>query len=366
MRFSDAITRCAGLLAGLLVAVPAVVAQEPEALTVVTWGGAYEAAQKTAVFVPFTEATGIPVEVKRYSGAIGSLRKRAEAESWDVIDMLEADAITGCEDGLLRKLRHDEILGGLDRAVRRDFAPTRLRPCSLPQNVFATVMAYDDRAYPGLKPTRIEDFFDVEEFPGKRAIHRSPDVILEWALMAEGVPAAQVYDLLSTDRGLRLALRRLEALRGHIVWWEDAGAPARLLEKGEVAMASGYNGRFFAAAQDRGAPVSVIWDGRLIGTDVWAMPVTTDRPEAARAFLEFAARPEVMAGLAARIPYGPARKSAMEWIGLHPESGVPMRDHLPNAPQHGARMLVRDSVWYSHTEAIRERRFEAWLEKGGG
>src|SRR6056297_1407713 len=129
MRFSDAITRCAGLLAGLLLAVPAVVAQEPEALTVVTWGGAYEAAQKTAVFVPFTEATGIPVEVKRYSGAIGSLRKRAEAESWDVIDMLEADAITGCEDGLLRKLRHDEILGGLDRAVRRDFAPTRLRPC---------------------------------------------------------------------------------------------------------------------------------------------------------------------------------------------------------------------------------------------
>src|SRR6056297_2467524 len=238
MRFSEVMTRCcARLLAGLLAAAPAAMAEERGALTVVTWGGAYEAAQKSAVFGPFTEATGIPVEVRRYSGAVEALRDRAEAEGWDVVDMLEADAITGCEAGLLRPMPHDEILGVSERAARRDFAPTRLRRCSLPQNVFATVMAYDDRAFPGVKPTRIEDFFDVEGFPGKRAIRRSPDVILEWALMAEGVPPEQVYDLLSTDRGLRLALRRLEALRGHVVWWEDAATPARLLAEGKVTMA---------------------------------------------------------------------------------------------------------------------------------
>jgi putative spermidine/putrescine transport system substrate-binding protein len=351
------------ILLGLLCTLAAAAGADPRPLTVVTWGGAYAQAQRAAVFDPFTRATGIPVKVVQYAGDPDSLRTRAAEEGWDVIDMLEPAAITGCEAGLLRRLDHAAILGDL-RAARRDFAPARLRPCSVPQNVFATVMAYDDRAFPGVKPTRIEHFFDTARFPGKRAIQKTPDVILEWAMLAEGVPPAQVYDLLSTDRGLRLALRRLEDLRGHIVWWEEAGAPARLLAAGEAVMASGYNGRFFAAARD-GAPLSVVWDGRLIGYEVWAIPAASDQPAAARRFLRYATRPAPMARLAERIPYGPARDSALERIGLSPETGIPMRDHLPNAPQHGPRKLVADSEWYSHTRSLRARRFREWLDAGG-
>ena len=43
-------------------------------------------------------------------------------------------------------------------------------------------MAYDERAFPGVKPTRIGDFFDTARFPGPRAVQRGPDGILEWAL----------------------------------------------------------------------------------------------------------------------------------------------------------------------------------------
>ena len=350
------------LLLFLCLALPAR-ADEPASLTVVSWGGAYEAAQRAAVFAPFTAETGIAVAVKRYDGALSDLETRARDEGWDVIDMVESSAISACEAGMLRPMDHDAILQDA-RGARRDFAPARLCRCTLPQNVFATVMAYDDRAFPGVKPTRVEDFFDTLRFPGKRAIRRSPDGILEWALMAEGVPPAQIYDLLSTDRGMRLAFRRLETLRGHILWWENAADPARLLAEGKAAMASGYNGRFFAA-QQAGTPLSVIWDGRLIAHDVWAVPVTADAaPETIRRFLAFAARPSVMAALAERIPYGPARSSALDRIGLNPATGVPMRAHLPNAPQHGPRLLVSDSSWESHTRALRDRRFQAWLKEG--
>lgn len=347
-------------LAALLAGIGAAAAAQ-DALQVVTWGGAYEAAQRDALFDPFAAKTGLTVDVLTYDGSLDGLRARAATEGWDVIDMLEDQAIAACEAGLLVPLDHAALAGP---GARADFAPFRLRRCSLPQNVFATVMAYDDRAFPGLKPKRIEDFFDTARFPGRRAVQRGPDGILEWALMAEGVPPAQVYDLLSTDRGLRLAFRKLDTIRDDIVWWDRPDTPARLLARGDAAMASGYNGRFFSAAQG-GAPISIVWDGRLIGLEVWAIPRTADDAGAARRFLAYAADPAPMARLAERIPYGPARRSAFDRIGLHPDTATPMRDHLPNAPQHGARALVRDSVWHAHTSALRRRRFEAWLARDG-
>jgi putative spermidine/putrescine transport system substrate-binding protein len=329
-----------------------------EDLTVVTWGGAYEAAQAKAIFAPFTEKTGIKITTTRYDGSLTALKTRAGAEGWDVIDMLEPTAISACDAGLLAPLNHAALTN-----APSDFAPATLRRCSLPQNVFATVMAYAPDAFPGVKPTSIADFFDTTRFPGKRAIRKSPDDILEWALLAEGVPPSQVYDLLSTDRGLRLAFRKLDQIRDHIIWWDDAADPPRLLAEGRASMASGYNGRFFAA-QQAGDPLSVVWHGRIIGHEVWSIAETTDAPKAARAFLRFATRPDTMARLSERIPYGPARKSALPRIGLQPGTGIPMRDHLPNAPQHGPTYLVRDSLWHSHTANLRQRRFEAWLARG--
>ena len=327
-------------------------------LTVVSWGGAYEAAQRAAVIAPFEAETGTRAEVLRYDGTAEAVARRAGAEGWDVIDMLADQARVACARGLLAEIDAAALLG---RDALADFAPLRPTRCAIPQNVYARVMAYDERAFPGVKPTSVEDFFDTERFPGKRAVQRSPDGLLEWALMAEGVPPEQVYDLLSTDRGLRLAMRRLDTIREHIVWWTDPAEPARMLAEGRAALAAGFNGRFFDAAQAGRAPITVVWDGRIIGVEVWAMARAADAPEAARAFLAHAARPESMARLAERIPYGPARRSAFARIGQNPETGVPMRVYLPNAPGHGARRLVRDAVWYANTERLRRRRFEAWL-----
>jgi len=336
-----------------------------EAITVVSWGGSYEAAQREAFFDPFTDETGIQVKIARYQGGLDGLRERAAMEGWDVIDMLEGQAIAACEMQLLHSIDPDDVAEpASSSSLAADFVPGAFGDCSIAQNLYATVIAYDERAYPGLKPTRVEDFFDLDGFPGKRAIEKSPDVILEWALMAEGVPASQVYDLLSTDRGLRLAFRRLDTIREQIIWWEDAAKPAELLREGRAAMASGYNGRFFALARNSNAPLAIVWDGRLIGYDVWAIPAATDQLAAAKTFLRFATRPDRMARLAERIPYGPARLSALKRIGLHPESQIPMRPHLPDAPQHGERALIRDSQWYANTQALRQRRFDEWLSRG--
>ncbi len=333
------------------------------AVTVVTWGGAYEAAQRAAIFEPFTGKTGIGVGVRRHDGRPETLRTRSQPESWDVVDLTEDQAIAACKSGLLRRLDHAAIFKAVPTAsLKADFAAGAFRDCSIAQNAFASVIAYNNDAFPGVKPRRIEDFFDLTSFPGKRAVERSPDAILEWALLAEGVPPSQVYDLLSTPRGLQLAFRKLDTIRDSVIWWTDVAAPAELLRSGRASMASGYNGRFFAAARDRGAPIIIVWDGQVIGYEVWAISAASQNIKAAEAFIRFATAPERMARLAEKIPYGPTRRSAMERIGLDTDRRIPMRLHLPNAPGHMKRALVRDSAWYAHTATLRKKRFMNWLE----
>ncbi len=80
-----------------------------DALTVLSWGGAYERAQQRALFAPFTEVTGIPVEVHQYDGDIAELR-RAVAEGkvpWDLIDMTRSQAKSACAEQLLEPLSPD-------------------------------------------------------------------------------------------------------------------------------------------------------------------------------------------------------------------------------------------------------------------
>ena len=333
-------------------------------LTVVTWGGAYERSQREAYFGPFTEETGIEVETVRFDGGLDALKK-AYAEgnhSWDVIDLIKANARTACDQGLLREFDPSILAPAPDGTpAHDDFIDGAIGRCAITQLVFSTVIAYDDRAFPGVKPRSIEDFFDTEKFPGKRALRRAPVGLFEWALMSQGVPRRQLYDLLSTKRGFNLAFRQLDRLRDKLVWWTGGDEPARLLAEGRVAMASGYNGRFFEAQVKEGAPISIIWDGQLLDYNSWAIPARADDPDLAERFIRFATRTRPMAHQASLISYSPARESAQQRVGLHKATGTPMRPYLPTLPAHLEKAIHRDQTWYSQTLELRWRLFEDWL-----
>lgn len=363
------------LLLVLAFAAPAAAEAEGEAeaegrsLTLVTWGGAYEAAQRDAIFTPFTEATGVAIDIVRYDGGLDALRAHlAEdgAPAWDVVDMIRSDARAACREGLLAPFDRAILAPAPDGTpAAEDFIPDAFGECFVTQLVFATVIAYDDRAFPGEKPDSVADFFDLERFPGRRALRAEPVGLLDWALRSYGVPRSQIYQLLSTTRGFELAFRRLDRIRGDLVWWRGGDEPVELLMGGEVAMASGYNGRFFHAQVMRGAPISVIWDSALLEHNTWAIPAGTPDRALAERFIRFATASERLAAMANRISYGPARLSAQRRVGLHIPTGIPMRPHLPTAPRHLALALHKDYEWYARTETLRRRRFQAWLDRGG-
>jgi len=352
------------MLTAGLVAVP--LALSANSLTVSNWGGAYIKAQKQAYMDPFAEFSGIDLKLENYQGGFEPLHVIDESSQprFDVLDMLEFEALLACEEGLLVKFdRFDRSLlkptpNGISPA--QDFIEDSILDCGIAHLEYATVLAYNDRSFTDEKPTTVGDFFDLEKFPGKRAIRKNPHAILEWALMSYGVPSQQVYDLLSTKRGLDLVARRLNQIRDHIVWWEDGSAPVTMLQDGTVAMASGYSGRFFSARVNDDIPISIVQEGQLLEFGVWAIPKNSDNLDNARRFIQFVTSTKSMAAMGNLLPYAPTRNSALQRIGIHSNSNVSMRAYMTSSKSKGT--IRTNSKWYAETEEIREKWFNDWLE----
>ena len=335
------------------------------AITVVSWGGPYEHSQAMAYFEPFTDSTGIRVDIERYDGGLAELGKQVSGGrdgGWDLVDMTMADNEAACRQGLLEPIDHAWLPPAPDGTpASRDFIDGALTECGVAQIVYAMVLAYNRDAFPGERPARVRDIFDVRRFPGKRALQKSPEANLEWALRSYGVPGADIYQLLSTGRGLRLAFERLDAIRDHVIWWTSIDEPVELLVSGEAVIASQYNGRLFDAATIHGHPIEIIWDGQIYEIGTWGIPKGTPRLEEVLEFIRFATGTRPLAEQARYIAYGPARRSSMKLVSVHAETGVDMRPHLPTNPANFRTAILKDTEWYASLHDRIRRHFEAWL-----
>ena len=206
-------------------------AQAAETLSVVTFGGAYEAAAKKAYFEPFTQATGVGFSTESYDGGLAKLSAMEQAKNttWDLIDLETNDAITACDEGLLQKFDKKSL------GKTSDFIPGSISDCAVASMVWSTVFAYDASKLK-TAPTTVADFFDLQKFPGKRGLRKSPKVSMEWALIADGVDPKDVYKVLATPAGVDRAFKKLDTIKKNIVWWESGAQAPQLLADGAVVM----------------------------------------------------------------------------------------------------------------------------------
>ena len=173
-----------------------------EELTVMATGGAWQAALHQAWFEPFAKKMGITFNEQEYTGELGKIK--AMVETGDVpIDLVTVETSTvlqGCDDGVLIRLDYSKI------ADRSKFLPGTALDCGVGIDVYGDVLAYDTTVLKEA-PTSVLDIFDTKKFPGKRAMRKAPAQNLEWALMADGVPVADVYKVLGDARGRRPRLQ---------------------------------------------------------------------------------------------------------------------------------------------------------------
>ena len=229
--------------------------------------------------------------------------------------------------------------------------------------VWSTVYAYDDSKFPGAKPSSIADFFDTKKFPGKRGLRKSPLVNLEWALMADGVPNNEVYEVLGTEAGVDRAFKKLDTIKDSVVWWEAGAQPPQLLADGEVAMASAYNGRLFSAIVKEKKPFVIVWDGQIWAVDTYAIIKGTPNLDAAMEFLKFSTDTQRLADQARWISYGPARKSSIALVTTHAETGDEMMPHMPTTAEHMKTALANNQDFWTDNQDELNERFTTWLAK---
>jgi putative spermidine/putrescine transport system substrate-binding protein len=337
-------------------------------LRIGTWGGSYEESQRNAYFRPFTEKTGIPIVTGDYAGSVDAVRAQADssaANRWDIADMTMADHRRACQLGYLRKFNHRVLADAPDgTAALRDFIPGSYTACGVAHNVFSMVTAFDREAFRGAQPYKIEHLFQPEAFPGGRALRKRPDALLEWALVSYGVPPADLYPMLSTERGMRLAFKRLDQIRDEIIWWSDPEEAVELLTSDRATFASGYNGRFFHARVVEQEPVEIIWDAQVYQLEVWGILANAPRPKLAQRFIRYATRTDSLARQTRYIAYGPTRDSALRRVGQHESTGVDMGSYMPTNPRHMDRAIEKDVAWYARTRDTLTERFDAWLAQG--
>ena len=219
-------------------------------LVFVSWGGAYTASQQKAYHEPYMAANpGVRIiNDDSAAQAVAKLRAMNEAGNvtWPLVDMVAADVITMCDEGLLEPIDHDAILAPAPDGTpaSKDFGKMIVSECYIPQIVYSTTFGYRTDLVKQA-PTTIADVFDLKKIPGKRSLEKRPIGNLEWALIADGVDADEVYDVLETEAGVRRAFAKLDTIKSQVVWWTQGAQTPQLLADGEVVMGSTYNGRLF-------------------------------------------------------------------------------------------------------------------------
>lgn len=333
-------------------------------VNVVSWGGAYEVSQVEAYNKPFTAETGITVNMIAADNPATPLRAQVEARNvtGDVFDVEVSDAIRLCDEGALVEIDPAMLPAAPDGTPAvDDFVPGALLDCAVANIVWGTVIAFNTTKFEGAAPTTAADFFDTETFPGQRGLPRNPKRTLYLALIADGVAADEVYDVLGTPEGVDRAFAKLDTIKGQTVWWEAGAQPVQLLADGEVTMTTAYNGRVFDAMVAENQPFEIIWDGQYMDMDMFVIPVDAPNPEAAMEYLKFATDTQRLADQAQYIAYGPARMSSAALVGLYQDGVTEMAPHMPTSPDALATAVMDDpEFWADHSAELTER-FNSWL-----
>ncbi|MCC8951596.1 ABC transporter substrate-binding protein [Bradyrhizobium sp. Arg62] len=323
-------------------------------MTITSFGGAYQKSVRQAFFEPFSKATGIKITEDEYNGEFAKVRAMVEssAVSWDLIDLAGDAILQLCAEGVIETIDWKRL--GLDRAK---FLGGDIADCGVPYVITTTVVAYDKNKLPN-GPKTIADFFDTKKFLGKRGLKKSdPSKILEWALIADGVPVPDVYKALSTPEGVDRAFKKLDTIKKDVVWYTSNAQPPQLLADGQVVMTQSANGRVYDAIENSGKNFGIMWDAQAWEVGFWAIPKGSPHLDAAYKFLAFAGSPQAQADQVNYFPYGPANQDAMPLVDLA------RRPNLPTAQEHMVNAVRRDSVFWADNGDNLRQRFSTWLAK---
>ena len=331
----------------------------------VSWGGAYQAAQRQAYIVPFEEKFGIDVIEESVPTAA---KTRAMVETgnidWHVIDNGTGGAIQLALTGDLEELDFSII-------DTRDHLEIVKAPWFGGGGItWSEVVAYNTETYPdGLED--MSAFYDTDRYPGRRGWAYYSDIAEVFVLLAEDpslldTPAGRASLSSLTDEQLDRSYELFDQHKDQIsLFWQTGSDCPQLLISGELDMCTAWNGRIYDAAKE-GAPIAVCWScGHKLLTDTWYIPngLAEQDPDTfylAQLFMAWTGSPKINADIAKFITYGPVNIKSIPYLDA-PEFDA-VRDELPSSAANIGFAILVDEGWVGETGDVRYERYLEWQQ----
>jgi putative spermidine/putrescine transport system substrate-binding protein len=302
-------------------------------LVLVNWGGdaikAYDAAYGQA----FQKETGIVVKedgTGPTEGAVAAQYKSGKP-TWDLVDIDPFSAITLGGQGMMEPIDYNVVdKNKMREGFGWDYAASTY--------FYSYVLAYDSKKYGDKAPTGMKDFFDVENFPGKRSMYKWGSAMWEAALLGDGVAPDKLYPL-DLDR----AHAKIKAFKDNVVsFWGGGAESQQVLMNGDAAMAIVWSTRAMLIEQDSGGQIKFIWDQGLLSPG--ALGVIKGNPggkDNAMKFIASAQDPNKQLVIFDMLGQGPANPAA--------DALIPADKQRYNcvAPDAIKKQIALDMPWYS-------------------
>ena len=229
-------------------------------------------------------------------------------------------------------------------------------------------LAYSTNTYTEeTRPKTMKDFFDVENFPGIRALDSRGWTWLRYvtaAYWSENPEHIGTTEGTLSPEQIDEAYTYLDAIQPHVdVYAASSSDCPTFLIVGEVDMCLTGNGRFGAAILN-GDPLQMSWEaGHLMTTFAQVIPIglreaEPEKFELTQLIMAYLSFPEINVRISGEIQYSPINQDS--WSLLAGPEFDDDRQFLPTSPVNAQYGWLVDEVWQAKAQGVETERFVAW------
>lgn len=313
---------------------------EANEIVICNWGGVATEAFQKAYGDYFTKQSGMKVSIDGAGPVIGAIRAMVESKkvTWDVTDGGLVDAAVLGKGGYVEPIDY----GVVDKSKVAEGLAAEF---GVANYIFANVLAYDSSKTNGAVPTWV-DFFDLQKYPGKRAMCKWIQGQLECVLLADGVKPEELYPL-DVDR----AFAKLKPLLPDMIFWESGAQSQQLFRDGEITMGNLWHTRSNLLKQESAGKFDWTWDQQLMFASAWSVPKGNPAGKKVFDFINSSLDPEPQLALLRAMGNGPSNPKALEQMTDADKAVDP-------ATPDNAKTAVRVNVqYYADNEAEVQNKF---------